>query len=165
MEPQAVLEALPEIITQLLAFLIVFWILKKYAFGAILGLMDERRKVIAEQFREIDRKKSELERLEKEYRFKIQNIEQEARVRIQEAIQEGSRIAHEIREKARTDALGQLERARADIEEELAKARAVLKDQLVGISTRMAEKIIRKHLKPEDDEAFVKELLKEVEEV
>jgi F-type H+-transporting ATPase subunit b len=163
-DPQAILKALPEIVTQLLGFLAVFWVLKRYAFGAMLGVIDERRKAIADAFRDIDAKKAELERLEKEYRSKIQNIEQEARAKIQEAVQEGTRIAQEVRDKAHRDSLARLERAKADIEQETAKARTALRDRIVELSTRMAEKIIRRHVATRGDAAFNEDILKEVED-
>lgn len=70
-----------------------------------------------------------------------------------------------MREKARVDSLRQMERAKADIDQELAKARTLLRNQMVDISAKMAEKIIRKNLKPKEDEALIEELLKEVENV
>ena len=47
MDPQVIREAIPEILTQLLAFLLVLWILKKYAFGAVFKILEERQKTIA----------------------------------------------------------------------------------------------------------------------
>jgi len=165
MSTQALLNALPEIIAQLLGFLLVFWILKKFAFGKFLALIDERRKTIADEFQNIEDQKKQIGNLEKEYRAKIQDIEKEARHKIQEAIGEGSRMAQEIKDKARSDSLKQLERTRADIKQEFLKAKAVLRKQMVEISTQMAERILRKNLNAKQDEAFVDDLMKEAEKV
>lgn len=160
---QALLKALPEILTQFLAFLVVFWVLKKYVFAAMFKVMDERKAAIAQGFQDIERKKTEIETLEKDYRVKIQHIEQEARTKIQEALTDAGRVAQEIREKARQDSLKQLERAKADIQIEMAKARVVLRNQIVELSTRMAEKVVRKNISMVGDEAFSDDIMKEVE--
>jgi len=156
-------EAIPEVLTQLLGFLIVFWVLKKYAFGAMFSIMDARREGIAKSFKDIELEKQKLEALEKEYRSKIQDIEQEARSKIQTAIREGNRIAEEVKQKANQESRKQIERAKADIQIELDKAKSVLREQMVDISTRMAERIIGKRLSQKDDEAYIKQILEETE--
>ena len=163
MDTQAFVHAIPEIITQLLGFLIVFLVLKKFAFGSIFKILDARRDSIAQSFKDIEAKKAEIERFEKEYRSKLQNIEQEARVKIQESIQEGNRIAREIREKAAADSVAQVSRAKAEIDREIEKARTVLREQMVNLATHAAEKIIRKHFGAKEDENFVRETLKDAE--
>ena len=164
MNLDVILKALPEIVTQLLAFLLVFLILKKFAFGAIFASIEARQKTIADSIRQAQEKKAEMERLEKEYRARLQNIEQEARTKVQEALTDAGRIAQEIKDQARRDSLAQLERAKQDIEQEVAKSRLVLRTRVVEIAGRMAEKIIRKNISVKGDEAFNEDILKEVED-
>lgn len=165
MNADVFVQAIPEIVTQLVAFLVVFWVLKKYAFGAILKGIETRQKDIADQFASAEKSKTAAAEMEKEYRARLQHIEQESRAKIQEAVAEGQRLAQEIREKARQDAAREAERAKADIGQELAKARASLRGQVVELSSKMAEKIIRKNLTAKDDEAFIDDLLREAEKV
>ena len=163
MNTQAFTQAIPEILSQLLGFVIVFFILKRFAFGSIFKILDARRDAIANALREIEQKKADLEKFEKEYRAKLQNIEHEARVKIQEAVQDGHRISREIREKATAESLAQVSRAKVEIEREIEKARVSLREQMVNLATHAAEKILRKHLNAKEDEHFVREALKEAE--
>jgi F-type H+-transporting ATPase subunit b len=165
MSTEVLIDALPEIVTQLFGFLVVFFILKKYAFGTILNLIDERRKSIADSFASIENQKKEMDNLQAEYRLKMKQIEDTARKKIQEAVEEGSRIARQIKDKAREDSLKQLERAKADIQQETVKAKAVLRRDFVEVSTKMAERILQKNLTAPDDEAFIEQILKETQEV
>lgn len=57
MEPHVFIKAIPEIVTQLLAFGIVFLILKKYAFGTVFNMLDQRQKEISKSFKDIEQKK------------------------------------------------------------------------------------------------------------
>ena len=163
MDIQVILRAVPEILTQLLAFLIVLWILKKFAFGPILVVIDQRRKVIEDSFSDIDRKKTDLENLEKEYRRKLEHIEEAARVKIQEAANVGLSLSKDIQEKARIDSQKMIERAKAEIEQDLAKAKLSMRDEIVELSSLMTEKILEEKINPQDHERLVDKFIKELE--
>ena len=165
MDPQVIREAIPEILTQLLAFLLVLWILKKYAFGAVFKILEERQKTIAHSLDEAEKQRQDMESLRKDYEARIQVIEQEGRQKIQEAIQGGQRIAGEIREKAQTDAADQVERAKMEIAREVDKAKAVMRTQIVELSTIMAEKLLEKNLSTQENQKFVEEVLSRSEDL
>jgi F-type H+-transporting ATPase subunit b len=159
MDPKVILAALPEIITQLVAFLAVFFILKKFAFGSVFQSLDDRQKAIAVSIQDADRKRQEMEVLKKDYEQRLQVIEQEARQKIQASIADGQRIAAEIRDKAQADASGQLERAKLEIQRETEKAQAVIRQKVVELSAQMAGKLISKNLSTPENEKYVMELL------
>jgi len=163
MDPKVILAALPEILTQLIAFLVVFLILKKYAFGAIFRVLDERQEKIAASIQEVEDKRLELETLKKEYVQKLQDIEHEGRLRIQAAVTEGEQIAVDIREEARVDAAIQLERAKQEIRRETEGARALMRQEIVELSSLMAGKLIAKNLTNAENEKYVLELLSHTE--
>lgn len=159
MDPKVILAALPEIITQLVAFLAVFFILKKFAFGSVFQSLEERQKTIAASIEEAAKKARDLETLKKDYEQRLQAIEQEARQKIQTSVAEGQRVAAEIREKAQADAAGQLERAKLEIQRETEKAQAVIRQKVVELSAQMAGKLIAKNLSTPENEKYVMELL------
>jgi len=165
MDIQVILNAVPEIFTQLLAFLIVLWILRKFAFKPILGIIDQRRKVIEDSFSDIDRKKQDLENLEKDYRKKLENIEQEARGKIQEASNIGLSLARDIQEKARLESQKLIEHAQSEIDQDLTQARLKIRDEVVELSSLMTEKIIRQKLNETEHKKLVEQFIKEMEKV
>ncbi len=165
MDTQVIIQALPEIFTQLLAFLIAFWVLKKFAFKPILQVIDARRKKIEGTFADLDKKQLSLEALEKDYRQRLDRIEEEARVKIQEAAGLGTVLARDIQEKARQDAQKMIERARAEIEQDLAQARLSMRDQLVELSSLMTEKILEEKISPQEHERLVDKFIKELEKI
>ena len=163
MDLNVVKAALPEIVTQLLGFLIVFFILKKFAFASILGVIDARKKKIEDEFASIDKRKLAAEELEKEYRRRLDRIEQEAREKIQEASKISEGLARDIQERARLDAQKISERTKADIEQEIAKARLSMRNEIVEISSLITEKILREKLDAREQEKLVEKFVKELE--
>ncbi len=165
MNPQIIIDALPEMVTQLLGFLIVFFILKKFAFGSILGIIDARRKQIEDEFAAAENRKKEIETLENEYKRRLEHIEQEARERIQEASNIGLTLAKDIQDKARQDAQKIFERTQAEIQQDIAKARLSMRNDIVEISSLMTEKILREKLDACEQEKLVDKFIKELEKI
>lgn len=137
------------LVTHIVGFLITLWILKKFAWGPLLGIMEERRNRIKDEFDKIDKEKEEVDRLTAEYQDKLKGIEAERRVKIIEAVNEGKKMAEEIKAAAREEGKKIQARARADLERDVAKAKVQLKDEMITITMTAAEKIINEKL---DDE-------------
>ena len=156
---------IPEIVTQLLGFLIVFFVLKKYAFGAILGVIDARRKHIEDEIAAAEKKRLDMEALEKDYRKRLDHIEQEARERIQEASNIGQTLAKDIQDRARIDAQRIVDRTKAELDQDIMKARIVMRNEVVEISSLIAEKVLREKLNTQEHEKLVEKFLRELEKV
>ena len=165
MNTQVLLDALPEMATQLLGFLIVFFILKKFAFGSILGVLDAQRKHIEGDLAAAEHKRKEVEELEKEYRRRLNRIEQEAREKIQEASKIGMELAKDIQDKARQDSQKMVDRAKAEIDQDIAKARLSMRDDIVEISSLITERVLLEKLDAKEQEKLVDKFIKELEKV
>lgn len=150
-----------QILTQAIGFLVLLFILKKIAWKPLLSLLDERREKISSEFQSIERTKSELSRLEQEYKARLAEIDAQARLKIQEAISEGQKIAVDVQEKAREEAKNILNKAKDNIELEIAKARVELRNQVVSLAIRAAEKVIKEELSDERHKRLVNEFIDE----
>ena len=143
------------LLTHAVGFLITLWILKKFAWGPLLALLEERRSRIADEFQKIDDEKEKVARLTADYEAKLKDIESERRVKIVEAVNEGKKVAEEIRDAARQEAKQIQVRARSELERDVAKAKVQLKQEMVLITMTAAEKIINEKL----DDAKHRELI------
>ncbi|MCC6543310.1 MAG: F0F1 ATP synthase subunit B [Nitrospirae bacterium] len=150
-----------QILTQALGFLVLLFILKKIAWKPLLSLLDERREKILSEFQSIERTKSELSRLEQEYKARLAEIDAQARQKIQEAIAEGHQIAVDVQEKAREEAKNILNKAKDNIDLEIAKARVELRNQVVSLAISAAEKVIKEELSDERHKRLVNEFIDE----
>ena len=153
----------PQVVTQILGFLLMVWILRRYAWGPVMTMLEARREKIAGEFKEADRLKAEANGLKARYDSELKTIEAQARQRMQEAVAEGQKVAAEIKTQAQKDAAVRLERAADEILREQEKAKELLKRQVVGLSIRAAEKILRQKLDDPAQRKLAGEFIDEVE--
>src|SRR4051794_40652995 len=107
-----------QIISQIIAFLIMLWILKRFAWKPLLQIMEERRQHIKAEFEAIDQQKLDIKKLQAEYAATLKGIDAEARARLQEGVNEGRKIAQEIQQSARLQSQEIIKKAHDEINEE-----------------------------------------------
>ena len=151
-----------QVITQILGFLLMLAILRKFAWGPVLSMLEARRQKIAGEFADAERRKAEADQLKAKYEQDLRAIDTLSRQKMQEAIGEGQKVAAEIKAQANKDAAERLQRAEDDIHREREKAKELLKEHIVSLSLRTAEKIVRTQL---DDAAHRKLAAEFVDEV
>ncbi len=151
-----------QILSQALSFLILLWLLKRFAWRPLLRILDTRRSRIEEGFRQLDQQKVELARLQRDLTKRLATIDEEGRARIQQAIQEGKRIAMEIQEEARAQAQGIIAKSKETIELELAKAQVSLRDALVDMTVEAVERLLQQKCDSKTDEKLVTAILEEL---
>ena len=152
----------PQVLTQILGFVLMVWILSRYAWGPVLSMLEARREKIAGEFRHADQLKAEAGELKSRYELELRGIEAQARQRIQEAVAEGQKLTAEIRAQAQAEAAQRVERARDEIEREHEKAKELLKQRMVALSMRAAEKILRQKLDDATQRRLAGEFIDEV---
>jgi F-type H+-transporting ATPase subunit b len=151
-----------QILTHIVGFLILLWLLRKFAWGPLLAVLDERRTRISTEFEEISKGKESLAQIKAEYDTKIAEIENQARLRIQEAVLEGQQMAKEIADGAQEEAHQILEKAKEKINQEIAKAKTELRNEIATISVSAAEKIIRQELDRQKNKELVLQYIDEL---
>lgn len=154
-----------EVFIQLVAFLCVFFTLKKLAWKPVQESLENRSKRIREEFEHIEKTKQELETLKSDYAVKLQKIEDEARVKIQQTIEEGRRIAKEIQDKARSEAQESFEKSKEHLAVEVAKARITLKQEIADLSLQVAEKVIGEKMTAELQQQKALQIIEELEKL
>lgn len=156
---------IPQVVTQIIGFLLLVWLLRKFAWGPVLNLLDARRDAIAGEFAAAERAKAEAEGLRLKYEQEMRGIEQQARQKLQEAVSEGQRVGSEIKAQAQKEAAQRIERADEEISREREKAKELVKEQVIRLSMRTAEKILRKNLDEPSQRQLVRSFIDEVDEL
>lgn len=152
-----------QVITQIFAFLIVFYVMKKYGWAPLLDVLNERKESIREQFEEIERQKANVVAMQQEYKQKLATIDAEGRAKIQEIVKEGRRISQEIQDTAKREATRILHKTKEDAEREVREAKSKLKNEMVTIGVKVAEKILEEKIDLKKNEALLSEFVKNVE--
>lgn len=152
-------------ITHTIGFLITVWILKKYAWGPVLDLLEERREKIKGEFQKIEDGHAEVAKLTAEYQTKLGEIDNERRAKITEAVIQAKVIAEEIKTTANKEAKIIADKAKSEIEHDVAKAKVQLKDDMVSITVKAASKIINEKLDDNKHRELIANFIDSVEKV
>ena len=152
----------PQVVTQILGFLLMVWILRRYAWGPVTAMLEARRQKIAGEFDEAERRKAEANDLKARYELELRGIEAQARQRLQEAMAEGQKLAAELKAQAQEDASHRMQQAADEIAREREKAKEILKEQMVALSVRAAEKILRQKLDDQGQRKLAGEFIDQV---
>ena len=131
----------------LLAFLVVFWVLAKYGFPAIINMVDERNKYIDESLRKAHEAQERLANIEKEGESILQEAREKQAQILKEAAQTRDAIVELAQEKARAEGARLMDEAKTAIEQEKKAAIADIRKQVAELSVDIAEKVLRKNLK------------------
>jgi len=149
---------------QLIGFAILLMLLKKYAFGPIVNMMQTREKHIADQISSAEKNREESEKYLAEQREAIQDARREAKEIVENTKRQSSLQAEEIIVSAKSEADRIKERALVEINQEKERAISALREQVSTLSVLVASKVIEKELNEEEQEKFNSETLKEVGE-
>ncbi|MDD4051661.1 MAG: F0F1 ATP synthase subunit B [candidate division Zixibacteria bacterium] len=134
------------VLTHIVGFLITVWILKKFAWKPLLGVLEKRRQTIAAEFEKSQKAQDEAARIAKEYYEQLSHIKEEAQRALNTAVNEGREAAEEIRQQGQREAHEIIERAKGQLELEVDKARVTLKEEIVDMTLAATEKVIRTKL-------------------
>jgi F-type H+-transporting ATPase subunit b len=150
------------LLTQVVGFLIVLWLLRKYAWGKLLAFTEKRRETIANEFANIEKSKMDADALRRRFEEELAGIETTRRTRIQDAAHEANEIATQIREDARRESVDLRIKANQDIAMEMDKANAAFRDQMVNAVIAATDKLIRLRLDDVQHRRLINEFLDEV---
>jgi F-type H+-transporting ATPase subunit b len=154
-----------ELLTQIIGFLIAVWILKKFAWKPLMGMLEQRREKIKTDLDSADNLKKQAADELVEYQNKLKEIDAEARKKIQEAVADGNKVATDIREQARSEAKEIISKAREELSRDVAKAKVELRDDMVNMAIAATEKILAEKLDDEKHRMMLNNFLDEVEDI
>jgi len=147
---------------QVIAFGILYWLLSRFAFKPLFGIMEKRRQMVKDQMESAEKNRADAERFLEEQKQALQQARKEAHDIIELAKSTGSKQADDIVNAARAEANRIKEEALRDIEAEKNKAIASLKAQVSGLSVLIASKIIEKQIDEQTQSQLVEQYLQEV---
>jgi ATP synthase, F0 subunit b len=146
----------------IVAFGILYWLLNKYAFGPLFGIMEQRRQLVLQQMNTAEASRKQAESSLEEQKQALQQARKEAYEIIEQSRATSSKQADEIVQTAKSEASRLKEEALKDIESEKNKAIAALRTEVGGMSVKIASKIIEKQIDEKSQEQLVDQYLKEV---
>ena len=133
----------------LLAFLIVFFILKKFAWKPILTALGDRERSIADSIAAADRVKKEMAQMQNENEKLMVQAGEERSVMLKEAKQMSEQIVAKAKEDTRAIADKMIVDAQQQIQQQKMAAMTDVKNQIGSLAVQVAEKVLRQQLSTE----------------
>ena len=147
----------------LLAFLIVFFVLRKFAWGPILNSLDQREKNIAGSLETAERVKREMAQLKSENEELMAKAREERSAMLKEARDTKDRIVAEAKEQAKVEANKIILDAQQQINAQKMAAITDVKNEVGKLVIEVTEKVLRRELSnPQAQEAHIKGMVDEV---
>lgn len=145
---------------QIVTFVLVFFLLKRFAFDRIVAMLDKRYKVIDEGVRHGQNMQHERERFEKE----TAQIAREARAGADEIIanaqKESREIIREAEKAAHKKSELMLKDAEARIDEEADQARRKLEKDIAGLVSEATEAVVEQKIDAKKDSELIDKAIK-----
>ena len=149
-----------------LAFVVVFFILAKFGFPAIIDMVENRKKYIDESLRKAHEASERLENIQQEGETILQETREKQAFIMKEAAETRDAIVEKAQEKARDESARLLADAKKQIEIEKQNAIRDIRSQVAELSVQIAEKVLRERLSSDEQQMeMIDRLLDEVSEV
>jgi len=149
-------------IAQIILFLTVYWVLKTYAFGPILAVLNERRRRIEEGQLNAEKIKKQLAEAELRYQEVIRKASDEATKLIEEARASSDAHTQKQIQQAIKDAEGVIAKAKETITQERSKMVAEVKKEMVDLVVNTTAQVVGKVITPEDQKRLSEETAKQL---
>lgn len=127
-------------------FAIVFWLLAKFGFPVITGMVEKRSKRINDSLEAARVAEDAIAHLNQEKERILEETRQEQNRLMNEALAERERVIGQAQSQANVEAEKILEDTRLRIREEKEAAMKELRNEVAAISLAIAEKVVRKEL-------------------
>jgi F-type H+-transporting ATPase subunit b len=151
------------IIWTLLAFLIVFYILKKFAWPAIIKGLKEREENIANSISMAEKVKAEMAQLKNDNEALLIKAREERALLLKEAKETKDKIVNDAKDEAKAQASKIINDAQAVINQQKMAAINELKNQVGKLVIEVSEKILRRELSNKaEQENYIKQLSEEL---
>ena len=148
----------------IITFLLLFYVLAKFAWKPLLGMLEERENLIKTSLNDAETARKELEKINLE----SEAIITKARTDAQSILSDGKAAAEKIKDdtvaKAKEEANKIKEEAKLQIKAEKDKAISDIKKEVVVLSISVAEKLINKNISEQDNSSLIEESLKEIKQ-
>ena len=147
----------------ILTFLVLLFLLAKFAWKPLLAALEERENKIKNSLEDAEKAKAELERINVKSEEIIAKARSEAQSIHVEAKAATERIKADLMAKAEEDSKKIRGEAEKQIRVEKDKAINEIRQEVVDLSLAVAEKVIKKNLSKEDNQGLIEDSLKNLE--
>lgn len=147
----------------LLSFLIVFFILKKFAWKQIIDGLNERESNIANSIASAEKVKAEMAQLKSDNETLLQSAREERSNMLKEAKEIKDKMINDAKDEAKAQAAKIINDANAAIQQQKMAALTDIKNQVGKMVVEVSEKILRRELSDKaQQEIYISKLAEDI---
>jgi F-type H+-transporting ATPase subunit b len=143
-------------------FLLLFFILKRYAWGPMLEGLRKREETIRAAVEEAQRARMEAEKARAEFQQEMAKAQQQIPAIMEDAHKKADQLITEMRTKATEEIAADRQRLRREVETARDQALSELWNQAAQLATLISAKVIRRELSPDDHHRLLDEAMDEM---
>ena len=143
-------------------FFLLLAVLYKYAWKPILKSLDEREESIRKSIEDVDRIKSEMEKIDEKCNQLLAQAQGKSTKIIDQSRKAARDAANIIEDKARGEAQISIENALRDIKQEAQKAQMRLRDESAQIAVDLAGKLIEENMSTDKNRKLIDRFIKDI---
>jgi F-type H+-transporting ATPase subunit b len=147
----------------IVCFLITLFVLKRYAFGPIQKMIDERQARIRAALEEADNAREQARKLLEQHRALIASARSDAEEILSEARRVADSMRERVREEAEADRQRRLEETHRQVEAETRRALEQIRAEVAELTLIAATKVTGKALTDADHKRLIEESIKELD--
>jgi F-type H+-transporting ATPase subunit b len=141
----------------IVCFLITLYVLKRFAFGPIQKMIDERREQIRQSIEAADAARDESRKLLEEHKQLIAQARGEAEAILTEARRTGDSMEQRMREETEADRQRRIEETRKEIAAETARALEQIRSEVAELTLEAASRVVGRSLSADQDRELIAE--------
>ncbi|HEY9069132.1 MAG TPA: F0F1 ATP synthase subunit B [Candidatus Ozemobacteraceae bacterium] len=151
------------LVSQIVNFFILLFVLRRFLFIPVQGILEERRKRIRESMDAAEGKNREAAEIKARYEKKLADVDQEAYQIRQKAISEAQAARDEIVAEAKRKAEELFMKTQKDISIERQKSWIQLREDVVKLTMTAAERVVEASLDDEKHHALIRRTIEQLE--
>ncbi|MHB1502104.1 MAG: F0F1 ATP synthase subunit B [Candidatus Dormibacteria bacterium] len=150
-------------IVEIIVFLALLWLLRRYVFPPLDQAIRARQRQIAQALGEAEAARKEAEQARVSERAEMAEARAKAQEILDRAQQLGEQLRDELRQKGEQEQQAMLERARAELAREREQAVSELRRQAADLVMLATAKVLQEELDPTRQRRLIDQALKEVD--
>lgn len=143
-------------------FLGLFFVLRRFAWGPMLGALQKREEGIRGAIQDARLAREEAERLQQQFQAQLDHAQDKVREILDEARRDAQRTTQDIMQQAQQEAQATRDRARREIERARDQALKEIVERTADLVTDTTRKIVQKNLDAADHRRLIEEALHEL---
>lgn len=146
---------------QLITFVLVLLLLRKYVYGKLVDTLEARRLAVIESLDSAKKAAQELEKTNEKTAEILQNAQKEAAEIVTLARTEAAGVVEEAENKAKKRAEHLIEQAESRLQQDITKARTELRKEMMNLVADATEKVLAEKIDDKTDKKLIERAVKE----